>query len=76
MTRPDSSNNHIIASDNKVLKEIKSIKRFDVVELDGYLVDVSRKDGWHWQTSLTREDTNGGSCEVFWVNSINEVDQP
>ena len=62
-----SANTHIIASDRDILKEVKSIKRFDVVDLEGYLVNISREDGWHWQSSLSRDDTG---CEVFWVNKI------
>ena len=65
-----SSNNHIIAATKDILKQIKSLKRFDVVILEGYLVDVSKPDGWNWRTSLRRDDTLGGSCEIFWVDMV------
>jgi hypothetical protein len=65
-----SANNHIIPADKDILKQIKKIKRFDRVDLEGYLVDINASDGWHWNTSLSRTDNAGGSCEVFWVNKV------
>ena len=63
-----SSNNHIIAADQDVLDNVASFKLYDVVVLDGYLVDVQdMKNGWSWHTSLSRTDTGGGACELFWV---------
>ncbi|NTV29687.1 MAG: hypothetical protein HGA80_06380 [Candidatus Omnitrophica bacterium] len=65
-----SANNHIIPADQEVFRTIERIKRYDVVTLEGYLVDVAdRKRDWHWSTSLTRADSGGGSCELFWVTS-------
>jgi len=65
-----SSNNHIIAADQNVLEAVQSFKRYDVVELDGYLVDIqSNMQSWWWHTSLSRFDSGEGSCKVFWVTS-------
>jgi len=65
-----SSNNHIIAADQVVLGQVEHFKRYDVVDLEGYLVDIqSNKENWVWHTSLSRTDTGGGACEVFWVTS-------
>ena len=68
-----SANTHIIAADKNVLRQIKAIRRFDVVTLEGFLVDVFKSEGkreWRWRTSLTRDDSRGGSCEVFWVEAV------
>jgi hypothetical protein len=27
-------------------------------------------DGWRWRSSLTREDTGAGACELVWVERI------
>jgi hypothetical protein len=71
-----SSNHHIIPADKKILRKIASIRRLDSVSLKGYLVNISRADGWHWNSSLTREDRGGGSCEVFWVESVEITKRP
>ncbi|MBF0330403.1 MAG: hypothetical protein HQL17_00580 [Candidatus Omnitrophica bacterium] len=71
-----SANNHIVAATPDILRQIAAIKRFDVVSLRGYLIDISQPDGWRWRTSLTRHDAAGGSCELFWVESVEIVPQP
>ena len=66
----DSSNNHIIAGNQDVLEAVQHFKRYDAIELDGYLVDIiSNKENWNWHSSLSRIDTGEGSCEVYWVTS-------
>ncbi len=63
-----SSNNHIVPANKDVLQQIKRIKQYDVVELDGYLISIqSPRDGWHWDSSLSRTDREGGACELIWV---------
>ncbi|MEI8012488.1 MAG: hypothetical protein WCI27_08450 [Candidatus Omnitrophota bacterium] len=71
-----ASNHHILAADENVLRQIKKLRRFDLVDLEGYLVDVTKKDGWHWNSSLTRDDSGGGACELFWVKSVNPAIAP
>lgn len=69
-----SSNHHLIPANRDILKAIKNIKTHDIIELKGYLVDIqSTKENWYWHTSLSRDDSRGGSCEVFWVTHINPV---
>jgi hypothetical protein len=31
-------------------------------------VRVEAADGWSWTSSLTRDDTGPGACEVMWVD--------
>lgn len=71
-----SSNHHIIAADRNVLRQVRSLRRFDRVLLKGYLVDVASPDGWRWSSSLTREDSGGGSCELFWVDIVERIRVP
>ncbi len=66
-----AANTHIIPRDEKILKKLKSLSPGDVVELSGYLVNISKADGWHWNTSTIREDSGGGACELMWVESVN-----
>jgi len=44
-----------------------------VIHLQGFLVDASRGDGWRWRTSMSRDDTGDGACELVYVESIEPV---
>jgi hypothetical protein len=39
------------------------------VSLRGQLVDAVRADGFTWRTSLRRDDTGAGACELLLVES-------
>lgn len=65
-----SANMHIIPANGAVSKILKTVKKGDVVMLNGHLVDVKAKNGWHWESSRTRNDTGKGACELFLVDSI------
>ena len=42
----------------------------DVVSLDGMLVEADKANGWRWRSSLTRDDTGNGACELVYVQSL------
>lgn len=65
-----SANMHLVPADNSVKKILKSIRTGQVVTIEGYLIEAKAPDGWHWVSSLTREDTGNGACEVVLVKSI------
>ena len=68
-----SSNNHIIPANENLLRALLRIKRNDLVELSGYLVNITGSKGpsfYHWNTSQSRKDTGDGSCEIFYVMRI------
>jgi hypothetical protein len=65
-----SANMHMIPADSEVEKTLLSIKQGQVVHISGYLVEAKASDGWHWRSSLTREDTGDGACEVVYVKSV------
>ncbi len=66
----NSGNMHMVPSNKWVLKKLKEIRRGDVVRLKGFLVDVDSDAGFTWRTSLRRDDTGGGSCEIVYVSDI------
>jgi len=68
-----AANMHLIPSDKNIEREIDNVRRGQVVHLEGYLVRVDASDGWHWVSSLTREDTGAGACEVFYVQQVRVV---
>lgn len=65
-----AANMHVIPADSTVLKKLANARIGDLVEIEGELVDVTRNDGWRWNTSMTREDQGGGACEVIYVTSV------
>jgi hypothetical protein len=65
-----SSNMHMVPSNKWVLKKLKAIRRGDVVRLKGFLVDIDSDTGFNWRTSLRRDDTGDGSCEIVYVADI------
>ena len=60
----------MIPANDKIEKKLKKLDRDDLIYLEGYLVKIDRPDGWHWQSSLTRDDTGAGACEVIWVDYL------
>lgn len=66
----NSANMHMLPANESVESVIKQTSRGDVVSLRGKLVLVTKPDGWRWKSSLTRDDTGNGSCEVVWVEAF------
>ncbi len=69
------SNNHAIALDPEIRKQINRIKKGDHVRLKGYLVNVDivrERDGAiiPWHSSVSREDEGDGACEVIYVTGV------
>lgn len=65
-----SGNMHMVPSSSYVKKALKKIRKGDVVRLEGLLVDVDHDSGFHWRTSLSREDSGAGACEILYVEEI------
>ena len=71
----NSANVHIIPKDETIEEKLDDIYKGSLVELKGYLVEITTDEGWHWVSSLRRDDTAGGACEVFWVEDISIFDE-
>ena len=68
-----SANMHMIPADEDVKRQLEDVRPGQVVHIEGFLVDAKRADGWHWNTSMTRNDTGGGACELIYVESVTVV---
>jgi len=66
----NSGNMHIIPAQSRIEKKLKQVRVGDIVRLRGRLVDIDHPSGWHWRTSLSRDDTGGGSCEIVYLEDI------
>ena len=65
-----SANTHCLPADSAVRKQLLAVRRHDLVTLEGYLVEITTAEGFHWRSSLSRDDTGGGACEVMWVTGV------
>ena len=68
--RSSSANMHLIPADAGVAGLLDKVRVGDLVRIEGKLVQADGEDGWHWRSSLTREDSGGGACELIWVESV------
>lgn len=66
----NSGNMHMIPSRPWLEKELRKIRTGDIVQLNGYLVDIETNSGWNWRTSLSRKDSGNGACEIVYLESV------
>jgi hypothetical protein len=65
-----SANMHMIPINDDVKDTLESVRVGQVVNIEGYLVEAKASDGWRWKSSLTRQDTGNGACELILVKKI------
>jgi hypothetical protein len=68
-----SANMHMIPADKTVRRALEHVRVGQLVHLQGFLVDARRPNGWYWHTSMTREDTGDGACELVFVEQVDVV---
>lgn len=64
-----SANWHLLPASNRVWRTLKSLRVGSIVTLEGKLVDIETSDHYRIKTSLRRDDTGAGACEVIYVES-------
>jgi hypothetical protein len=65
-----SANMHLIPATSDVRDQLEGVRAGHVVRLKGHLVKVDGPGGYIWESSLTREDTGNGACELFYVEEV------
>ena len=60
-----STNMHIIPADRAVAKICKSLRAGELVRLEGHLVEATGPKIGTWRSSLRRDDTGNGACELY-----------
>ena len=70
-----SANWHLIPANRAQRRTLSGLHVGDVVTLRGRLVDVTGPSGVA-RTSLTREDTGAGACEILYVEAVERHYQP
>jgi hypothetical protein len=64
------SNFHVIPADARIERALKSLRRGEVVRLQGLLVDVDRPGAPRWKSSLARNDYGAGACEILFATYL------
>ena len=67
-----SANWHVIPENASVRETLGRLRAGSLVELRGQLVDIEGKEGG-MRTSLTREDTGAGACEILLASSARAI---
>lgn len=68
-----SANMHIMPANDDVRASLQDVREGDLVRLSGYLVNISGPDGFTWESSLVRDDTGYGSCELILLENVEIV---
>jgi hypothetical protein len=68
-----SANMHMVPATPAIAERLRSIHRGDVIDLRGYLVEIAFPNGGIWRSSLTRNDTGNGACELVWVEDLTQT---
>ena len=72
----NSANMHMIPSSREMAQQLQAVKPGDLVRLRGYLVRAESQEGWLWTSSLTRDDTGGGACELIFLQELHVLKSP
>ncbi len=65
-----AANMHIIPANDTVKRQLNKVRAGQIVNIKGQLIEAKRSDGWHWRSSLTREDTGSGACELMYATEL------
>jgi len=69
-----SANTHVIPANDEAAKTLRWVRRGQVVHFSGYLVEAVHPSGSKWRSSLTREDSGSGACELLWAETLEVVE--
>ena len=74
-----TAHTHLVPANNNIMSALLTLKKYDKVKLDGYLVDLYFSKGGKSITSVSRTDNNagsrgrnngGGACEIMYVEQV------
>ena len=65
-----ATNVHVIAANALIAKRLGQLRPGQTVTFIGKLVNASHADGFTWRSSLSREDTGNGACELLYLEHL------
>ncbi|NVJ58794.1 MAG: hypothetical protein HWE27_00305 [Gammaproteobacteria bacterium] len=66
----NSANMHMVPANDLIAKKLKSVASGQFINIKGKLIQAEEEGGWRWRSSLTRQDTGGGACELIYVEEV------
>lgn len=70
-----ASNMHLIAATPVIGRRIAALRKGQLIRLRGRLVEAVAPNGTWIRSSLRRDDTGAGACEVVWVEDLELLHQ-
>lgn len=70
-----STNLHIIPADHAIARACKSLRAGELIRLEGRLVEATGPEIGTWRSSLRRDDTGKGACELLLVDRVAKIDR-
>jgi hypothetical protein len=67
------ANMHLIPFDKAVEKDLVKVRDGEFIRMRGFLVEVRQGENFTWKSSLRRDDTENGACEVMLVKSVEHI---
>ncbi len=67
-----SANMHLIPASRRVAQSLARVRNDQRVRIDGWLVEARIGDDT-WRSSITREDTGDGACELVYVCALTAI---
>ena len=65
-----SANMHMVPATDEMAEQLRAVKRGDLIDLRGYLIQMDFPGGGVWRSSMTRSDPGNGACELVWVEEL------
>lgn len=65
----NSANMHLIPGTRDIARQLRRLRKGHLASIKGFLVRADAGN-WHWISSLTRQDTGAGACELIWVQEF------
>jgi hypothetical protein len=65
-----SANWHLVPASDSVSDKLSDVRDGEIVELAGKLIDIKNAAGQVMHTSLRRDDSGAGACEIILVEQV------
>jgi hypothetical protein len=61
---------HVIPASPSLERKYRHLRPGQLVTIGGWLVDVTGPGGFSWRTSMRRDDTGAGACEIVLAETL------